>query len=116
MAERSEAPITLFVLHWNRPEECCEAVRAFLAQKPSMRVVIVDNDSVPENYERVRRELFDRAEFVRLATNRGWGAALNVVLGSWLETGTGSYCFVSAHDAAPHEHCLDLLLRAAEAD
>lgn len=111
----SPAPVTLFVVHWNQPGPCIDAVRALRAQQPDLRVVIVDNASTAEACDRLQADL-DPLEIIRLPENKGWGPALNVALSRWLETESGSYCLISAHDAEPALDCVRLLVRAMEAN
>ena len=116
MPGSAEERTTLIVVHWNRPQECATTVRLLLQQRPNLRVVVVDNASRPECYTSLTDQLGPAAQFVRLTENKGWGGALNVVLRTWLSSGIGSYCLISAHDAAPAENCLSLLFEAAEKD
>src|SRR5438132_7831453 len=108
--------LTLLVVHWNQPRECIATIRRLLAEQPESKVVIVDNASVPEALDLLRRELGDKIDIVSLGENRGWGAALNVALTNWLGSQPEPYCLISAHDAEPAENCVRLLLEAMEAD
>jgi N-acetylglucosaminyl-diphospho-decaprenol L-rhamnosyltransferase len=109
-------PISLFVVHWNRPQECLSAIRAFRSQECDLEITIIDNASAPNAYELIRKNLDSNIEIERLPENRGWGPAVNVVLRKWLERGSNRYCLISAHDAEPSADCVKLLLQAMERD
>jgi N-acetylglucosaminyl-diphospho-decaprenol L-rhamnosyltransferase len=108
--------VDLFVVHWNQPEACAGTVRALLAQDVPLRVTVVDNDSEADCFRRLESQLRPPPNLVRLAENRGWGGALNVVLHDWTSKEDNRYCFISAHDAIPDAGCLRLLIAAADAD
>ncbi len=109
-------PIRLFVVHWNQPRECIDAIRRLLAQQLPLRATIVDNASGPEAYELLRAGVDPSIEIVRLEENLGWGPALNIVLRKWLQSERSPYCLISAHDAEPAEDCLKLLVQALESN
>jgi N-acetylglucosaminyl-diphospho-decaprenol L-rhamnosyltransferase len=115
MADTRE-PISLFVVHWNRPLECAATVEALLAQNVAMEVTVVDNASEATALDLLRSRVGAKAGIVRLSENRGWGPALNVLLGKWLEAGKDAFCLISAHDAVPSQDCVQLLLQAMERD
>jgi N-acetylglucosaminyl-diphospho-decaprenol L-rhamnosyltransferase len=106
----------VIVVHWNRPLECAATIRSFTAQLTDLRILVLDNNSSTANYEALRREIDPSIEILRLEKNKGWGPALNLPLRKWLNDETGSYCFVSAHDAEPGPDCLPRLLNAMESD
>lgn len=108
--------VKLLVVHWNQPEACVATVRAFLAQKVSLQVTVIDNHSEPTAFEELRAKLDPAIELVRLNENKGWGGALNVLLERWLKEETNPYCLISAHDAEPAPDCLQQLVAAADAD
>lgn len=113
---QSGGPITLFVVHWNQPDECVATVRRLLAQKPELEVVVIDNASTSDAYDLLRAQLDRNIEIVRLEENKGWGPALNLVLSKWLATGQSGFYLVSAHDAEPAEDCVRSLMAAMESD
>lgn len=41
-------PIPVYILHWNRPQECLRAVESFLAQGLSLKITVIDNASQPD--------------------------------------------------------------------
>jgi len=108
------AEVDLFVVHWNQPALCIATVRVLRDQGISLRVTVLDNDSGPDAYEQLERELDPSVTIVRLDDNKGWGGALNVILRRWLRSETNPYCLISAHDALPAPDCLRLLVAAAD--
>lgn len=115
MPANAELPVTLLVVHWNRPRECLATVNAFRAQGVS-RVVVVDNHSTPEALRELEAGLDPTVQIMPLPENRGWGPALNVALAKWLETGRDPFCLISAHDAVLETDCVALLIQAAQSD
>lgn len=108
--------VDLFVVHWNQPVACIATITAFAGQAIPLRVTVIDNDSTPEAYTQLLKELDPTVTIVRLEENKGWGGALNTVLQSWLRPETNPYCLISAHDAIPAPDCLRLLVSTADAD
>jgi N-acetylglucosaminyl-diphospho-decaprenol L-rhamnosyltransferase len=108
-------PPQLIIVHWNRPNECVEAISAFTTQLPELRVVVLDNHSAPDALDTLRTRLAS-AEILPLPENKGWGPALNVPLRRWLEQGRSTYCLISAHDAQPGDDCVRRLLAAMDRD
>ena len=108
--------LRLLVVHWNQPEACARTVSAFLDQGLALEVTVIDNNSFPELFQRLKSIIDPRVTLVRLSENRGWGGALNLALRDWLRHETGSYCLISAHDALPESDCVSLLLSAVERD
>ena len=106
--------VSLFVVHWNQPEQCIATVSTMRAQKIPLHVTVIDNDSKPEAFAILKSKLNVDVEVVRLNENKGWGGALNVVLQPWLQQNRNPYCLISAHDAVPEPECLRLLIEAAE--
>lgn len=110
------ASVSLFVVHWNQPAECLATVKALCAQQVPLQVTVIDNDSKTEAFHSLKSNLSPDIELVRLNENKGWGGALNVVLQRWLRENQNPYCLISAHDAVPEPHCLQLLTKAMSAD
>lgn len=108
--------LDVFVVHWNQPRECAAAVLALLDQGLPLRITVIDNDSALAAYEQLRASVDRDVELVRLRENKGWGAALNVVLREWMNSDGSPFCFIAAHDALPEPDCLRLLAAAARND
>jgi N-acetylglucosaminyl-diphospho-decaprenol L-rhamnosyltransferase len=108
--------VPLFILHWNRPEECLRTVNAFRAQGVPLKILVIDNHSEPEALRALTVCLPPDVPVMTLGENKGWGGAFNLVLREWLATQGSDFCFVSAHDAIPSEGCIELVLRAMMED
>lgn len=109
-------PISVFIVHWNRPLDCAATINALLDQKVPLKMAVVDNASTADARETLREGVGSRADIVQLATNKGWGPALNVVLRKWLESERNPFCLISAHDATPSRDCVELLVQAMQCD
>src|SRR5262249_9573265 len=111
-------PIALrvFVLHWNRPEECARTVTELGRQGIPLSITVIDNGSEEKNVQALSRNLPAGGELSQPEHNLGWGAAVNVALGPWVESSPESYCVVCADDALPGPNCLALILEAMNAD
>jgi len=105
-------PTPVFVLHWNRPQECIRTVQAILEQSLPLSVRVVDNASSPEALTSLTQGLPAGVSVIHMEENRGWGGAFNVVLRNWLQTETGEFCIISAHDALPEAGSLGLLVES----
>ena len=114
--QESAEPVSLFIVHWNRPNECAATVRAFLDQGVPLKVTVIDNDSAADACDALSAETASLVEMIRLPINKGWGPAINVALRKWLESGRNSYSLISAHDAAPSPDCVALLVDAMNSD
>ena len=116
MATLTEAPHSVFIIHWNRPAECLSTIAAFQGQGVPVAIHVVDNSSNPECLEALRKGLPEGVALVELPANKGWGGGLNVLLKEWLAATGPEYCFVSAHDALLKPGCLRLLVAAMDQD
>ncbi len=102
----------LIIVHWNRPRECAATVAAFRKQDADLRIVVLDNDSVPNAFGTLWSSLDSSVELLPLPENRGWGPALNVALRQWLNEDASAFCLISAHDAQPAPECVPRLFEA----
>lgn len=108
--------IPVFILHWNRPDECLATVQSFLAQDISLKITIIDNCSSKENAQKLKSSLPSNVDFVQLSENKGWGGAFNILLRQWLKEGESDYCIISSHDPLLSTNCLKMLLEAITKD
>jgi N-acetylglucosaminyl-diphospho-decaprenol L-rhamnosyltransferase len=109
-------PIRVFIVHWNRPQECIRTVQCFLEQNLLVSISVIDNASSQENVKILSENLPPNVKLVRLEENKGWGGGLNVLLRQWLANKNEPYCFISAHDALPQGKCLNMLINSLESD
>jgi GT2 family glycosyltransferase len=111
----AQSALPVFIVHWNRPQECLATVKSFLAQGIALDISIIDNASEFANYEILRTQLPESVHLVRIGENKGFGGGLNVLLKQWLsDHNSNPYCVVSAHDALLQENCLRLLLHCLD--
>ncbi|PWU04531.1 MAG: hypothetical protein C5B51_16630 [Terriglobia bacterium] len=109
-------PIPIFILHWNRPEECAQTVRALMAQPLPLAVHVVDNASEPSALQELKQRIPSQVNIVPMQDNLGWGRAFNRVLRNWLDEGQGDFCFISSHDAMPDKDSLVMLIQSMQDD
>jgi GT2 family glycosyltransferase len=93
-------PIPIFIVHWNRPEQCHRAVESFLQQDYTCKVVVIDNASKPKLVESLVNSLssVDRVSFIFNEYNLGFAGALAPVLGEWVKSSKAPICITAAHD------------------
>jgi hypothetical protein len=115
-SEPISSPVSLFILHWNRPDECLRTVNEFRAQGVPLQLCIVDNHSDPEALKSLAERLPPDVRVRKLNENMGWGGAFNIVLKEWLAVDSNELCIISAHDAIPAKGCVELVLRAMMKD
>ena len=102
--------VPLFILHWNRPEECLRTVQEFRKQSVPLDIHVIDNASEPAALRVLESRLPSGCRLVEMQENKGWGGAFNVVLQEWLSGSGNEFCLIAAHDAVPGEGCIELLL------
>ena len=116
--ENNTAPeITVFIVHWNRPEQFKKTIESYLAQTNCLlRFVIWDNGSSPENLKQLKAALPSGSQLFEGSENLGWGKAFNKMLSGWLEENSGHFCLISAHDALTMPSCIEILWTTMKAD
>ena len=110
-------PLTLVVVHWNRPDRCARTVAAFLDQDVPVVVTVVDNGSPPAALDALRAALPDSVEIVAIGANLGFGPAANVGFRRFLDrpvAEAGEWVALCPHDALPAAGCLRRLLAAVD--
>jgi len=115
-SEPSTSRVPLFILHWNRPDECLRTVNEFRAQGFPLQLCVIDNHSDPDALKSLAERLPPDVRLRELNENMGWGGAFNLVLKEWLAADGSEFCFISAHDAIPAEGCVELVLRGMQED
>jgi N-acetylglucosaminyl-diphospho-decaprenol L-rhamnosyltransferase len=116
MESKTEVKLRVFILHWNRPEECLATIAVFQKQNVPLSICVIDNASRRETLDLLRSRLPAEVELLLLDQNRGWGGGHNVGLKRWLEVETSEFCIVSAHDSLPEPECFTMLLKAMRDD
>ena len=104
----------VYILHWNRPEQCLTTVRRFREQGIPLSITVIDNGSAPELVEQLRDGLPAGVALVAHSRNLGWGAGFNPAIKAWLSAKPDGYAFLSAHDALPEPSCLKMLIQVLD--
>jgi len=105
--------VSVIMLNWNTPEmtvECVKSVRA--SNYPNFVVNVIDNGSTLANYEKLRHELGDLANLVRLEKNVGYVGGINAAL----ETASKQrpdYFLIMNNDTTIDENAISSLVDAA---
>lgn len=105
--------LTGVIVHRRQPVHCVATGQALLAQGVD-RLIVVDNDSSPEDVAQVRAGL-PGAEVLELGANTGFGPGANAGFRHWLDGGEGEWVVLCPHDAQPEPGCVQGVLAAAEA-
>jgi len=103
--------IPVFMLHWNRPDDCLKSIDSFLSQDLDIVITVIDNASKAHNIDKLRQNLpYKNVNLICMQENKGWGGGFNSVLQSWINSNSSPYCFVSSHDTLLDEQCLERLI------
>ncbi len=107
-------PLTVVVVHRNRPERCRATIASLRAQTVPTRVHVVDAGSSPEARDAVADVVAQRAgdRFDAHPTNLGFGPGANAGLGAWLSDGEGEWVGLCPHDALVAPDGIERLLAA----
>ena len=114
--DNAATPLEVFIVHWNQADECLATVNALRAQGIPLRITVIDNHSAPEAIASLKARLDQAVRFLPLNENRGWGAALNIVVREWVDARATRYAIISAHDVSLEPDCLARLVTTAESD
>lgn len=104
-------PVTVVVIHRNRPDAVGRTVAAFGDQTVPTRVLVVDNGSTPET-EAALPGLVGDAELLLEGANLGFGPGGNVGLRRFLSDGVGEWVAIAPHDALPDPDTIEKMLDA----
>jgi len=107
----SESPVTVVIIHRNRPDSIGRTVAAFREQTAPTRVLVVDNGSTAETVANLP-DLIGDAELVPTGENLGFGPGGNVGLRRFLADGTGDWVAIAPHDALPDPDTIEKMLAA----
>lgn len=105
----SPPPVTVVVIHRNRPDAVGTTVAAFRAQTVPTRVVVVDNGSDASTIAALP-DLVGDAEVIRTGHNLGFGPGANVGLRRFLADGAGEWVALAPHDAVPDPDTIEKML------
>lgn len=102
-------PLTVIVIHRDRPDSIGTTVDAYRDQTTPTTVVVVDNGS-QDTTRAALPGLVGDADLVDVGANLGFGPGANVGLRRWLRDGTGEWVAVTPHDAVPEPNTLEKIL------
>lgn len=104
-------PVTVVVIHRNRPDAIGRTVEAFRTQTVPTEVIVVDNGSTAATQADLPGLVGD-AELILTGANLGFGPGGNVGLRRFLATGPGEWVAIAPHDALPDHDTLEKMLSA----
>ncbi len=106
-------PVTVFIVHWNRPEQCRRTVESFLQQSYPCRVIVIDNASKPE-FKKILMDSFsdvnNRVDFIWNRDNLGFAGALAPVIYKWAQNSREPACIIAAHDVCAERGAVEALM------
>lgn len=107
-------PVTVVIVHRNRPARLRDTVDALRAQAVPTRVFVVDAGSDPEHQLAAAAIVGERPEdeYLPFDQNLGFGPGGNVGFQHWLDAGEGEWVGLCPHDAFVHPDCLRRMLAA----
>ena len=71
MQLKSNETLRVFILHWNRPEECARTVGCFTREVQPSAITVIDNNSTRENIEKLKGKLPEGVVILALEKNLG---------------------------------------------
>lgn len=104
-------PVTVVVIHRNRPDAVGRTVEAFRDQSVPTEVIVVDNGSTAATQAELPGLVGD-AELILTGANLGFGPGGNVGLRRFLAAGPGEWVAIAPHDALPDHDTLEKMLAA----
>ncbi|MDG2027539.1 MAG: glycosyltransferase [Acidimicrobiales bacterium] len=104
----SAAPVTVIIIHRNRPDAIARTVEAFRAQTAATDVTVIDNGSEAATVAALP-ELVGDAELVITGANLGFGPGGNVGIRRFL-AGEGEWVAIAPHDALPDPDTIETML------
>ena len=111
VVEADQPPVTVVVIHRNRPDSVGRTVDAFRNQTVPTEVLVVDNGSADETAAQLESIVGD-AEIVFAGTNLGFGPGGNVGLRRFLRSAAGEWVALAPHDALPEPDTVERMLDA----
>lgn len=106
----ASAPVTVVLIHRDRPDAIGRTVAAFREQTVSTHVIVVDNGSQADAVAKLP-ELVGDAELILTGENLGFGPGGNVGLRRFL-AGEGEWVAIAPHDALPDPDTIEQMLAA----
>ena len=112
-ADAGRAPVTVVIVHRNRPDAIGRTVTAFREQTVATKTIVVDNGSTPETVTALP-DLLGDAELIVAGANLGFGPGANVGLRRFLRHGPGEWVALAPHDALPDLDTIEKMLAEVE--
>ncbi len=107
-----DRPVSIVVIHRNRPERLRATIQALADQTVPVRVILVDSGSTPENHARATAMLPHDAEVVQMGRNGGFGPSANAGWRHFLAHHRGEWVGLCPHDALPADDAVERVLDA----
>lgn len=105
--------VAVVLVNWNSAQDVVRVVTAIQREYPETSVIVVDNASEVEDFNRLANLAHSGVVIERLAENRGYAAGVNCGLTLAQQRGH-KWAWLMNPDALPFEGCLDALLEVAE--
>lgn len=106
--------VVAVILNWNGFGDTSNCIRSLLCSSyPNLEIVIVDNGSSKDEWEKLIRAFGNRVRLFRLESNSGFAAGSNFGIERARDIGA-DYVFLMNNDAEAKADCLSLLVSAAE--
>jgi hypothetical protein len=67
---KSNETLRVFILHWNRPDECARTVGCYTKEVQPSAVTVIDNDSTRDNVEKLKGMLPEGIWLIALKKSR----------------------------------------------
>ena len=111
-APATAGPVTVVVIHRDRPGRLAETVRALTAQTVPVRILLVDSGSGRANRDRAVALVPSGSEVIELGRNRGFGPSANAGWRRFLADHDGEWVGLCPHDALPAPDAVERILDA----
>ncbi|WP_436795892.1 glycosyltransferase family 2 protein [Actinospongicola halichondriae] len=107
-----DRPVSIVVIHRNRPERLRSTIQALADQTVAVRIILVDSGSTPENHALAVAMLPADAEVVQMGGNGGFGPSANAGWRTFLAGHPGEWVGLCPHDALPAADAVERILDA----
>ena len=109
------SPMTVVIVHRDRPRLLAATLEALAAQTVPVRVLLVDSGSTEEHHREALALLPPGSEVVRMGRNGGFGPSANAGWRRFLADHDGEWVGLCPHDALPAPDAIERILAAARA-
>lgn len=106
-----DPPLAVYLIHWNAPRWCADAVRSVRASVGvAVSVIVVDNGQTHD--PALREVLPSDVRVLSTGANLGYTGAANLAVDDWLTAGSTPSCVIASHDLHVAPDCLAKLVGA----